>query len=426
MRELKVYIEIGGHEIYAGMISGNDTADAVFTYDEGYLSQGQPLSVSLPFKRENFSPAETSCFFEGLLPEGFSRRSVARWMHADEADYLTILAGLGKECLGAIRIEDSADHAVNNPSYEELTIEQVKRLAAEGATKSTELLVRSHLSLTGASGKVGLYFHEGKWYQPLGTAPSTHIVKQSHVRLQHIVENERLALLTADILGIPVIKSFIVNADSFRDSDVLLATERYDRDLSNPVQEFNGLGCPLRLHQEDFAQALGIPGSAKYERAGDDYLGRIFRLIRNVSADPLQDQLRLLDVLIFDKLIGNTDNHIKNLSFLYASDLCSARLAPAYDLVSTLVYRGSTADMSIAIAGELRWDRITKDTFIEASRETGLSKGIIEREYDRLSALFPKALQKAAARMEAEGFMNASNIAQKILMLHNSSAANAF
>lgn len=417
MRELKVYIEIQGHELYAGIIIGNDPIDAVFTYNEAYLSKGEPLSVSLPFQPGQFTPAATRCFFEGLLPEGFSRKSVARWMHADENDYLTILAGLGKECLGAIRIEDAADPIINHPSYEELSLDQVKRLAAEGATKSTELLVRSHLSLTGASGKVGLYLHEGKWYQPLGTAPSTHIVKQSHVRLQHIVENERLALLTASGLGIPTIKSFIVNADSFRDSDILLATERYDRDLSNSVGEIDGLSCPLRLHQEDFAQAMGIPGSEKYERAGDGYLGRIFRLVRNVSADPLQDQQRLLDILIFDKLIGNTDNHIKNLSFLYAPDLRSARLAPAYDLVSTLIYKESTADMSIAIAGELRWDRITKDTFVEANREIGLSKKFIAREYERLAEDFPLAIQEAAAQMETEGFMNAPGIAQKVLEL---------
>ena len=170
--------------------------------------------------------------------------------------------------------------------------------------------------MSGSSGKVGLYLRDGRWYQPLGTAPSTHIVKQSHVRLRHIVENERLVLLTAERLGIPTVNSSIINAGSFNDSDILLATERYDRDRSNPIREISGLVCPLRLHQEDFAQALGIPGSAKYEHAEGNYLYRIFRLVRNNSAEPLQDQLRLLDILIYDKLIGNTDNHIKNFSLL--------------------------------------------------------------------------------------------------------------
>ena len=116
-------------------------------------------------------------------------------------------------------------------------------------------------------------------------------------------------------------------------------------------------------------------------------------------------------------MIGNTDNHIKNLSFLYTPDLRSVRLAPAYDLVSTLVYRESTTDMSIAIAGELRWDRITKDTFLEASEEMGLSRKVIAREYDRLISLLPSAIRKTAVQMEAEGFLNAQEIAQKVLDL---------
>lgn len=330
---------------------------------------------------------------------------------------LSEIAGLGKECLGAIRIDDCTEAGTDHPFYEELSLGQVKQLAAEGATKSTELLVGSHLSLTGASGKVGLFLHDGKWYQPFGTAPSTHIVKQSHVRLEHIVENEQLALRTAAKLGIPTISSFVINTGSFRDSEVLLATERYDRDQVHAVRVINGLCCPLRLHQEDFAQALGISGKAKYEREGDNYLRRIFRLVRDVSANPLKDQLRLLDILIYDKLIGNTDNHIKNLSLLYSSDVRSARLAPAYDLLSTLVYRESTSDMSIAIAGEMRWDKITKETFVQANREMGLSKKIIANEYGRLSSGFPAAIRESAEEMEAEGFTNAPVVARKVLDL---------
>ena len=38
---------------------------------------------------------------------------------------------------------------------------------------------------------------------------------------------------------------------------------------------------PLRLHQEDFAQALGITASQKYEKNGKDYLADAFELIKN-------------------------------------------------------------------------------------------------------------------------------------------------
>ena len=42
---------------------------------------------------------------------------------------------------------------------------------------------------------------DNAWYQPFGTAPSTHIVKQSHVRLSGIVVNELLCLHTAKKCG---------------------------------------------------------------------------------------------------------------------------------------------------------------------------------------------------------------------------------
>ncbi|WP_443027993.1 HipA domain-containing protein [Stomatobaculum longum] len=53
----------------------------------------------------------------------------------------------------------------------------------------------------------------------------------------------------------------------------------------------------------------------------------------------------------FDKLVGNTDNHIKNLGLLYTADLSECRLSPAYNLLSTLVYREHSNQMSVAIVG---------------------------------------------------------------------------
>ena len=175
-----------------GEISGKSYQTAEFSYLDSYLESGYatPVSVSLPLQRESFSAERTRRFFEGLLPEGFTRRSVAQWLHLDENDYMSILYQLGKECLGAVRIV--AEDEIQTASYELITEQQVKALAAEGAQKSAEIVTKSHLSLTGASGKVGLYFDATgeRWYLPEGTAPSTHIVKQSHVRLEGIVTNE--------------------------------------------------------------------------------------------------------------------------------------------------------------------------------------------------------------------------------------------
>ena len=208
--KLQVFAEILGREVLVGFIEGASYREAVFQYTEDYLKSGSgAVSISLPLQEEAFSAMQTRNFFEGLLPEGFSRRAVSRWIKTEEEDYLTILSVLGQECIGALRLTEQGTEEPAG-SYELLTSEQVRSLAEEGASRSTRLLVESRLSLAGASGKVGLYFdrENGQWYLPKGKAPSTHIVKQSHVRLEKIVLNEQLCLMTARQMGLEVPDSF--------------------------------------------------------------------------------------------------------------------------------------------------------------------------------------------------------------------------
>lgn len=210
MRNLSVFIELDGKQTYVGNIRGNQSDDAVFSYAPEYKNNpdNRPISINLPFEEEGFEPGRTRIFFEGLLPEGFTRRCVADWMHVDEGDYLSILSGLGNECLGAVKITESDAEEIR-PAYQKLSVEEVKNLAMEGAVEAAQLVTKAHLSLTGASGKAGLYYdgNADQWYLPVGDAPSTHIVKQSHVRLKGIVMNEQLCMMTAAKMGIDVPES---------------------------------------------------------------------------------------------------------------------------------------------------------------------------------------------------------------------------
>lgn len=418
MIHLQVYIEVMGTNRIAGHISGQTLGTACFRYDESYLDDKNniAISLSLPLEEKEFSPAQTKNFFEGLLPEGFTRRCVAQWLHADEDDYISILAGLGKECLGAIKIVDQNEDE-EQPDYKYLNKEQVTSLAMEGATKSADIVTKSHLSLTGASGKVGLYYDSANdvWYQPIGSAPSTHIVKQSHVRLDKIVTNEQLCLLTAKNMGIEVPDSFIINSLQDGSDTLLFATKRYDRKVTKDSKILNGLLVPSRLHQEDFAQALGVASINKYEKTGDEYLKRVFELVLKFSANPIEDQLKLWDICIFNYLIGNTDNHIKNLSLLYSEDMRKVRLAPAYDIVSTVIYEGSTENMALSIGGEYNISVINRESFEAEADKIGLGRGIALKHFDKMSNKFENALTTSAVQLAETGFVDANNLAEKIL-----------
>ena len=428
MRRLDVSIEIEGRQREVGFITGDSEFNAEFRYNEDYIESrfARPISLSLPLQAETYGPEETRRFFEGLLPEGFLRRTVAENNRKDQGDYLSLLEMLGAECLGAIQIKGN-DYVLTEPEYRPLPPEQMFRLASEGATTSADLVVEAHLSLTGASGKIGAYLGgDGRWYLPVGSAPSTHIIKQSHIRYDHIVQNEQLALLTAKYAGLDVTSSSIIEAESmgagstrafspFSTEIVLFATERYDRTLEGSVRTLSGLPCPLRLHQEDFGQALGIAPSAKYEKPGEQYMKRMFDLLRRYSATPIEDQMKLWDMIVFHWLIGNTDGHIKNFALIYDKQIRSVRLAPAYDIVSTIVYDTHSSEMAFSIGGETEWCKLDRKCFEQAAREIGLNRKIFMDRLGNLEERFSPALMKAAEEMAAAGYEEVRGLVQRIL-----------
>lgn len=275
---------------------------------------------------------------------------------------------MGRECLGAIQIiEDGMD--VPKAGYQKLTKEDVCRLAKEGASEAAELVTKAHLSLTGASGKVGLYYKidTNEWYLPIGAAPSTHIVKQSHVRLDGIVTNEQLCLQTAKNLGIDVPDSFVINVGTGKDEEVLFATHRY------------------------------------------------IYILKKYSSNPMEDQLKLWDICVFNYLIGNTDDHIKNVSLLYASDMASIRLAPAYDIVCTMIYPSSTTEMAVSIGCEYDIHKIKREHFCRELKNIGIGEKLAMKHYDDMLSRIESALEESCETLMQQGFIQAKDMKKRIL-----------
>lgn len=418
MKTYHVYVETNGRQVRVGTIEGSSSGDACFSYSKDFIAEkeSRAISISLPIQAEPFSPEQTRVFFDGLLPEGFMRRSIASNMHFDENDYLSILAGLGKECLGAIRIDATEEEIESR--YEAITSKQMEELAAQGAVKSAEMVIKTHLSLTGASGKVGLYYDENerRWYMPFGLAPSTHIVKQSHIRLDGIVTNEQLSMLTAGKCGIDISESFIVNLGRGDDAEVLFATKRYDRIIDDHAGMIGELKRPFRMHQEDFAQAMSVASSEKYEKDGQNYAEKMFELIRKHTKRPLEDQLALWDRIVFNFVLGNTDAHIKNHSLLYDPQTEGISLAPAYDMISTVIYESTAKDMSFHIGGVRDLDQINEERFKDLAASVGIGEKIAMSRYHYILDRFEAAINEAARELSELGFYQAGNIAERILL----------
>ena len=141
----------------------------------------------------------------------------------------------------------------------------------------------------------------------------------------------------------------------------------------------------------------------------------MFDLLRQYSADPIADQIRLWDIIVFDYLIGNADAHIKNFSLLYGADLKRVRLAPAYDIVSTTVYEQSTRDMDFRIGGVQTIDDITVDSFRTAAREAGIGERMAMRRFEIMCERFVPALRQSALELASDGYPNAIEMEKRIL-----------
>jgi serine/threonine-protein kinase HipA len=162
-----------------------------------------------------------------------------------------------------------------------------------------------------------------------------------------------------------------------------LFVERYDRIRDEQ-------GGVMRLHQEDFCQALGIPSEIKYQSEGGPGLSDCFALIREASTAPALDVLALLDAVIFNLLVGNHDAHAKNYSLLYRPDR-SVRLAPLYDLVSTVYYKELTDKMAMKLGGEAKSDLIFPKHLDKFAKDVGLG---VAQTLTRVTALAEKLLEE--------------------------------
>jgi serine/threonine-protein kinase HipA len=129
----------------------------------------------------------------------------------------------------------------------------------------------------------------------------------------------------------------------------------------------------------------------------------------------MNDQLRLWDICIFNYLIGNTDNHIKNLSLLYGEDLKTIRLAPAYDIVSTMIYENSSEEMALSIDGIYHIYQIKRNSFENEAKYIGLGSKIAMMHFDNMVNKFKTAMKNAKDKMNAQGYDQVDSIYKQIL-----------
>jgi serine/threonine-protein kinase HipA len=289
-------------------------------------------------------------FFQHLLPEGALRKYILRAEHLADSD-VELLRRLGRDLPGAVVLvpEDAADDDVPGQIVDEPP-------APPAAPRE-----RLRFSLAGVQLKFSAE-REGRVTFPARGRSGRWIVKLPDRMHPRLPELEHSMMGWAAATGFEVPETDVISAS---DLEGLPPHLEWSEANAYVCRRFDRTEEGLPIHIEDFAQVFGAPltHEAKYDSYG--YLA----IARALSAIAGRDEMLVfLRRLVFDILCGNGDSHVKNWSLIYR-DRVRAQLAPAYDIVPTVLFPRYDQALALDFVGVTRFTEITRDRFRQLAKK---------------------------------------------------------
>jgi serine/threonine-protein kinase HipA len=387
-----------------------------FAYERTWLSSAlaRPISLSMPLRPsdEPYRGSVVTAYFDNLLPDSRRiRERLQQRFRSATADAFDLLREIGRDCVGALQLlpPDEEPRGIQKITGEPLTPAGVARVLAMAVDptlgqRTEEFEAALRISIAGAQEKTALLWHAGRWQLPLGSTPTTHILKlpigtgNHGIDLSTSVENEWLCAQILDSFGLSVAPC---RRERFGDYSVLVV-ERFDRKLSDDKRWL------VRLPQEDLCQATGVPPSLKYESDGGPGIRRIMDLLLG-SADAERDRSNFMRAQLIFWLLCAIDGHAKNFSvFVQAGG--SFQLTPLYDVLSAHPVLGGGAGnlspkkvkMAMALEGNsrhYRWDTMQRRHWLETARRCGLVQSEMERILSEVLGSVPAVIETVGKRI---------------------------
>ena len=399
MSELVVLLN-GEH---VGVVRQHRGGNLTLTYDQAWRDRpdAYPVSLSMLLARQEHSDDVVRPYLEGLLPDNTD--VLDRWareFHVSPRNPFALLRHMGEDCAGAVQLiplNELGSVIDESSAIEWLTEDEIgERLRDLVERHGTGRLAgdRGQFSLAGAQPKTAFVYDGERWGIPSGAIPTTHILKPPAQRdLDGFDINEHFCLKLAKKLGLAVAESTVRSFDG----EAAIVVARYDRRrLEN--------GRLARLHQEDACQSLAVPPSGKYEREGGPGAPAIVQLLIEESDDPDLDVGAFFDALALNWVIAGTDAHAKNYSLLIGPG--SVRLAPLYDLISTLPYprwiSHRSAKLAMRVDREYHVWKIRPRHWRGLADRCGLDPDPVMQRLRELVTAMPAAVARAAAEVREE------------------------
>jgi len=320
-----------------------------FVYGPG-TSPERAVSVTMPVRLQSWDTAfGLAPIFEMNLPEGALRERLrlAFAKATGSFDDFDLLAIVGRSQLGRIRYTGADDRL-----DEEVPFQSVNEILSNrrGGTLY-QYLVEKFAQVSGISGvqpKVLVRdsgaFANANPDRRLSESyrGATHIVKfWNPEEFPQLAANEYFCLQAARHCGLEL-PDYRLAEDG-----LALVINRFDLRADGTYRGF-----------EDFCVLNARQTGEKYRGSYETAIMKRFQQFAN-SPHVFEDLKKLFTLITLNCALRNGDAHLKNFAILYDSVQGEARLAPAYDLITTTVYLPKDR-MALTLNGTTEWPSAKK------------------------------------------------------------------
>jgi len=377
-------LEVWLHDQQVGQISETDR-DVEFRLLDAYRQLtvrpvlGQKFEDDLEKAHRNRRGQKLSDSFANLIPESRLRDVIEEASGLESGDDVALLAFVGRDLPGAVIVRESEDER-----WRPISSDRPPSLQSRASDSESDIPLR--FSLAGVQLKFSMLRDSDRLTLPASDQGGEWIVKLDSPVFTELPENEFSMLVWARESGFEVPELHLHPIEHLdrlprrlaRQGSRALAVRRFDR------------GTEGRVHQEDFAQAVGLPPSLKYEQVTHEAMARLIR--RFVDEDALDEYVRRLTFVIAS---GNNDAHLKNWSLIYP-DRISAKWSPLYDQVATVAWENPDRALALQFGGVKKFSLLDRSSGERFARKADIeAERVFETIHDTLERL--QAAWKAVA-----------------------------
>ncbi len=300
-------LQVFANKTIAGMLEYDTTRrEFVFNYTED-----NPISLTMPYSTKSYtSHYHMHPIFDMSMPEGYLFELLKNLLIKEygKIDDFILFSHLSRSIEGYLTYDKEDTSETFSFSLEQI-------LESKDDNLFTTLVNNflNHSAIAGVQPKVLAVLEE-----KATLSSKEYIVKSFSKEYPHLAENEYFCMKALTYAGITTPKFWL------SENKNLFVIEKFT--YQKEENSFYGF--------EEFCVLFGYNKEQKYYGSYE----KISKSIAQISTQKQDDLQMFYKMMVMNYLLKNGDAHLKNFGMLYTADKTKRFLAPAYDVVNTLVY----------------------------------------------------------------------------------------